>query len=579
MTVLASAISDRQDSSARHRAQPTPTHPGLPALVVLVVAAGAFAFASTSLADAPPNEYGLLAAASPALLASILLTALGFAMAIRANNFRVAGLAVFLMIVVQRLPTAIGTDGPLYPWVYKHLGVVDYIQHTNALAPGVDVYNDWPGLFGLTAWFSDLTGLSPTTFAQWFTPGWHLLFAVLIFAAARAWDLDRMQAMVAVFIAASVNWVAQDYFSPQGTAMLLAVGVIIVMGHSRQRPVAVVILILLFTSVVISHQLTPFWLLAAIGLLAVTKRLKPWWIFLPLSVILLAFVASNYSAISGFLDFSGNVVDNAKSNVPTVGSAGQQLMSMMVRVLSGAMWLSTAAVLAYRAYRRQPFFALGVLALSPMLIIAGANYGGEAIFRVFLYSLVGSSIILAPGLLGLLQGRPAAFGTALSVVLVATALSAQGYFGGWFAYLMPRAQVEAVDKVLMEADFPAYVSTPVPSWPQRGNWRYVDYARFKDSYDHSFIVQQQLMGAEFDARTDYPLLTQMVGERTDASTYLVLTDQMDQYAHYFGVLKPVGMQNLRKQALEDPFWKLVFDADGVMVFRHDIEVDSHLGVR
>jgi hypothetical protein len=577
MTVLEAVIHDRKDAPVP---PPTPrgARPWLP-LAVLAAAAVAFVFSVSTMADALPSEYGLLTSASPAFFASILLTALGFAIAVRQHSFRMAGLAVFVMIAVQRLPTAIATDGPMYPWVYKHLGVVDYIQHANALAHGVDVYNDWPGIFGLTAWFSDLTGLSPTTFAQWYTPGWHLLFAVLIFAAARAWDLDRMQAMVAVFVAVTVNWVAQDYFSPQATAMLLAVGVIIVMGHSRERPVGVSILILLFTAVVISHQLTPFWLLAAIGLLAVTKRLKPWWIFLPLGMILLAFVASNYAAISGFLDFSGNVVDNAKSNVPTVGSAGQQLMSIMVRVLSGAMWLSTAAVLAYRAYRRKPFFALGVLAFSPMLIIAGASYGGEAIFRVFLYSLVGCSIILAPGLLGLLQGRRVAFGTAISAVLVATALSAQGYFGGWFAYLMPRTQVEAVNRVLMEADFPAYVSTPVPSWPQRGNWRYVDYARFKDSYDHSFIVQQYLMGSDFDANSTYPLLTKMVGERTDASTYMVLTDQMDQYSYYFGVLQTDGMNNLREQALADPFWKLVYDADGVLVFRHDVEVDSQVGVR
>ncbi|MET0898800.1 MAG: hypothetical protein ABWY45_12890 [Mycobacterium sp.] len=577
MTVLEAVIDDRKDAPVP---SPTPRRgrPWLPS-AVLAVAAVTFVVAAPTLSDAQPAEYGLLEAASPALIASILLTAVGFALAVRAHSLRVAGFAVFLMIVVQRLPTAIGTDGPMYPWVYKHLGVVDYIQHSAALASGVDVYNDWPGVFGLTAWFSDLTGLSPTTFAQWFTPGWHLLFAMLIFAAARAWDLDRMQATVAAFLAVTVNWVAQDYFSPQATAMLLAVGVIIVMGHSRQRPVAVSVLILLFTAVVISHQLTPFWLLAAIGVLAVTKRLKPWWIFIPLGVILLAFVASNFAAISGFLDFSGNVVDNAKSNVPTVGSTGQQLMSIMVRVLTGAMWLSTAAVLAYRAYRRQPFFALGVLAFSPMLIIAGASYGGEAIFRVFLYSLVGCSIILAPGLLGLLQGRRVAFGTAISTLLVATALSAQGYFGGWFAYLMPRAQVEAVNNVLMEADFPAYVSTPVPSWPQRGNWRYVDYARFKDSYDHSFIVQQYLMGSDFDPNTTYPLLTKMVAERTDASTYMVLTDQMDQYSYYFGVLQTNGMNNLREQALADPFWKLIYDADGVLVFRHDVEVDSQLGVR
>jgi hypothetical protein len=566
-------VVDRLQDAPVAPARPAPRGPAVLPLVILLVAAVSFAVSATSLLHAPPTEYGLLASASPLLAASILLTAIGFTLAVRRRSVRVAVLGVFLMIVVQRLPTTIGTDSPMYAWVYKHLGVVDYIQHEHALAWGVDVYNGWPGVFGLTAWFCDLTGLSPTTFAHWFTPFWHLLFAVLIYAAARAWDLDRMQSVVAVFVAVTVNWVAQDYFSPQALAMLFAVGVITVMGCSRGKPVGVWLTVLLFTAIVITHQLTPFWLLSAIGVLAVTRRLKPWWIFLPLGAILLSFVAYNYGAIAGFLDFSGDVVENAKSNVPTVGSAGQQITSTAVRLLSGALWLSAAGVLAYRMFRRQTFFALGVLVVTPMFIIAGASYGGEAIFRVFLYSLVGCSIVLAPGLVGLLQRNWKGFVPGLAAVVIATALAAQGYFGGWFAYIMPKAQVDAINKVLLDTDFPAYVSSPVPGWPQRGNWRYVDYARYKFWYDHSFIVEENLIGSKFDSGDDYPRLIKMIAERTDASTYLVLNTQMSWYTYYFGVLPLDAIDNLREQARNDPFWKVVYDDADVSVFRHDIELD------
>jgi hypothetical protein len=570
MTVLDTVIEDRTEPPVL-APPPHPARPWLP-LAVLAVAAVAFVFSTFTMADAPPTEYGLLASASPAFVVSILLTALGFAMAVRRNSLRVAGIAVFVMIVVQRLPMTIATDSPMYAWVYKHLGVVDYIQHEHAIARGVDVYNSWPGAFGLTAWFCDLTGLSPTTFAHWFTPLWHLLFTVMVFAAARAWSLDRMQSMVATFVAVTVNWVAQDYFAPQAFAMLFAVGIIILMGYSRQRPAGLALIVVLFAATTITHQLTPFWLLAAIGLLAVTRNLKPWWIFIPLGVILLSYVAYNYQAISGFLDFSGDLVDNAKSNVPTIGSEGQQWTSLAVRVLSGGLWLSAAAVLVVRMVRRQPFFALGVLVGSPMLIIAGASYGGEAIFRVFLYSLVGCSIVLAPVLTGLLQGRWIAATAGVSAVLVASALAAQGYFGGWYAYLMPKAQVEAINKVMLEADFPAYMSSPVPGWPQRGNWRYVDYARFKDWYDHSFIIQENLIGTGFDAGEDYPRLTRMISERTDASSYLVINDQMAWYTYYFGVLPLDAISNLKEQARNDPFWKVIYDDDGVAIFKHDIEI-------
>ncbi|WP_197381318.1 hypothetical protein [Mycolicibacterium mengxianglii] len=570
MTAPASVIDHPRETSVATE-PPRRYRGGLP-LILLLLAAGAFAYSATTMRDAPHTEYGLLASSSPLFLASILLTAFAFTLAVRRASFGVAVLGVLTMIVVQRLPMAIATDSPMYAWVYKHLGVVDYLQHEHMLARGIDVYNGWPGIFGLTAWFCDLTGLSPTMFAQWFTPVWHLLFAALIYAAGRAWDLDRMQAVVATFVAATINWVAQDYFSPQATAMLLAVGVIVVLGHSRQRPVGGWLIVALFAAITITHQLTPFWLLAAIGLLAVTKRLKPWWIFIPLGVILLSYVAYNYGAISGFLDFSGDVVGNAKSNVPTTGSAGQQLTSMAVRVLSGAMWLSAAAILGVRAFRGQPFFALGVLVVSPMFIIVGASYGGEAIFRVFLYSLVGCSIVVAPGLVGLLQGRRIFAVPAVSAVVVAAALAAQGYFGGWFAYLMPRAQVQAVNNALLEADFPAYVSAPVPAWPQRADWRYVDYARFHDWYDHSFIVLDDVFQVRTENGVAYPRLTAMIGERPDASTYLVLTDQMAWYAYYFGVLPLDAVDKVREQALADPFWKLVYDDGDVTVLRHDIEL-------
>jgi hypothetical protein len=539
--------------------------------MVLVLCIGAFCYGVTTIRTAPVNEYGLLLSASPVYGTSILLAALGFVIAVRQRNLAAATAATIAMIAVQRLPTSLTTDTPIYSWTYKHIGVIDYIQHEQALARGVDIYNGWPGLFAVTAWFSDLTGVPPIAIAHWFTVCFHLGFALMVYAVARAWGLDRMPAVAAVFLVMSLNWVAQDYFSPQATAILFSAAIFILVGLSRTTPVAVPLMFVLFTADTITHQLTPYWVLMVMGVLVVSRKLKPWWIIIPLGVILIGFLFYNLDEASQYTLFSFDVAKNAKSNISTVGVVGQQVTSLGVRTLAVAMWLTTALILLVRWRRKQPFWALAVLALSPMAILGGQGYGGEAIFRVFLYSLIGCSLVLAPVVVAGLQRGWRSYVTMLAV-FVAVALSAQGYFGGWFANIMPKDQVDASGTVLENADFPAYLTVAAPVWPQRSTWRYVQYADFSEHFDDPMIFNAKLVGSHFDTDADYKKFREALSARKDASTYLVFTDQMRLYAWYFGILPLDAFANLKDRLNRDPEWELIYNANGVTVYLHHVQI-------
>lgn len=560
-----------------HRADesgPRITMPDISALkswLPILLAAAAFAIGFGSIRHAAVTEYGLLASASPWYGSSIGLTAFAFAIAIRRNHIRVAVTSVALMILVQRLPSTLSTDKPMYSWTYKHLGVVDYIQHEQTLARGVDIYNGWPGLFAMTAWFSDLTGIEPVSIAHWFTVGFHFLFAGLAYSAARAWNVDKRGAIVVSFLVVTLNWVGQDYYSPQATAMLLTAAILVLVGLSRQSPRGTALIILVFGALTITHQLTPYWLFFAMTLMAVTKRLKPWWIIVPLAVILFSYLAYNFDEVNNFTLFSTDVANNAKGNIPTVGSVGQQMTSLAVRVLSGSMWALTGLCIIRRWRRKEPFFIFGVLALSPLLILAGQGYGGEAIFRVFLYSLLGCSILLAPPLVKMLTKRLFTFFVAVFLLVAGSALSAQGYLGAWFANTMPKEQVEASETVLEQADFPAYLTVVAPVWPQRSSWRYVEYARFSDHFDDPMIFAAKLIGSHFDTDADYAKFTEAINSRQNAPTYLIFTEQMRLYAWYFGILPLDAMPNLKQRMLRDPSWQTVYDAQGLSVFRRTVE--------
>jgi hypothetical protein len=533
----------------------------------------AFAYGLPTIRDAGASEWGLLVSVSPAYGASILLAACAFVIALRQRSTAAAVTATILMVLVQRLPRSVSTDVPMYSWTYKHLGVVDWIQHSGSLAHGVDIYNSWPGCFALTAWFSDLTGVAPISIAHWFAVAFNLVFAVLIFAAARAWGLEPLTAVAAAFIVSSLNWVEQDYFSPQAIAVCLAAAILIPVGLSRERPVGMWLIFVLFAAMVITHQLTPYWIVLVVGLLAFTRHMKPWWIVLPLAAMLFGFLWYNWDEVSRYTLFSFNIFENIRTNVPTRGVPGQLTASIAMRVLSGSMWLATAVVLIYRWRKHRPFFALGVLALSPMLILAGQGYTGEAVFRVFLYSLIGCSFVLAPVLVAATQGSIARYLAGAAVALVAVAVAAHCYFANWYSNLMSANQVKVAQTLQSQAELPAYLTPLSVNWPERGTWHYVDYRNFSSGFDTAVMFAPELWGSHFASDEEYAKFMDAVGSRTDASTYLILTDQMSFCAWYFGILPRDAAANLKDHLSKDPRWERFYDDGEIAVYQYHVRIE------
>jgi len=540
---------------------------------VFAISLGLFVYGTSSIPDVAVTQWGLLGVASPAYGASIVVAAVGFVLAVRHANLPTAFAGVLLTALVLRLPRLISTDVPTYAWTYKHIGVVDYIQHSDKLARGVDLYNGWPGLFSFTAWFSDLTGISTLTLAHWFTPVFHLLLVGLVFCAARAWGLTPMQAVVAAYFVEALNWVEQDYFSPQATALLFVVVIVGLVGlavRSQNRVLAWPLLIA-FAGITITHQLTPVWIMMMVGLLVVTGKIKPWWILIPMTAMLVGIVAANWDIVSHFPLFSGDVTQNVQTNVPTKGVLGQRITGGGMKVLTAAMWLGTMAILLRRYRRKQAYWALGVVALSPLLLFLVQSYGGEVVFRVYLYSLTGCAVVWAPVLHNMMVANLRRFWSAMAVFVVATAAAAQGNLGGWYATIVPKPQLEALQGVLSQAEVPAYLSPAAPVAPGRSSWRYVQSARFNPMFDVPVLSIPNLVGNHFDTPAQYNKLLYPVLRRTDASTYLVFTDQMQIYSWYYGILPWDALPNLKERIKGDPEnWSTFYEGNGIAVYVHTV---------
>jgi hypothetical protein len=72
-----------------------------------------------------------------------------------------------LALILYGTPALVYNEGR-YSWLYKTVGVVQYVKVNGHLNGSIDIYQHWPGFFALAAWFDRLAGVSsPLAYAKW----------------------------------------------------------------------------------------------------------------------------------------------------------------------------------------------------------------------------------------------------------------------------------------------------------------------------------------------------------------------------------------------------------------------------
>lgn len=564
--------------------------------LLLATALLVFLVTVPSLASAPTTTYGLLFAGVPGLAASVVLAALAFAVAVRNGSVGDAAAAVAGYLLCFRLPVALGTDLPIGAWTFKHFGVIDYITSRGALPSGADVYGAWPGGFTAVAWFSEATGVDPLDIGRWFPVGVHVAIAVGVFAICRASGLPALVALCGVFIAETVNWVGQDYISPQAIAYFLALGILVLLLRSRTHPAVGWLTVPLFAAVTVTHQLTPYWLVGIALVLGLSRQIRPRAVGLVYLAIAVGYLALNYGALSAYSLFSGfDPVRNSHVNANGSGSDGLAFTGVAIKLTVAALWGGAALVVAlalWRARRRgqslwrsrgawripalpAPVWVSAVLAFSPFALLGMQNYGGEAILRVFLFSIPGCAVLLAPVVHRALSVAPR-LGEALAprllsfagatVLLVAVSLSSlQAYYGGWFTLVVAKDALAAAEGLLRTQTVPTRLLSPAPVSPNRAVGEYVAFARDNRTFDESLSVRPDWPGQDFrSTATTSALTSDLQAAKTPA--FLLVTTQMQRYSDYYGLYPAGALDRLTAQLEANPNWLTVIDTPSVHLF-------------
>jgi len=420
-----------------------------PVLALLAVALLPVAAATTDL-DAL-DGWGLATVLGPAAWAA-LACAVGACLAeLWSPRPRVPMLATATAVLVlcsTGLPSVVEPVAR-FTTSYVIVGFVDAFAGDGVPPSGIDARFFWPAFFGQWAWFRDAAGAADLDVVlRWFPPVVVLVWAIGVYALARSMLGGTRAPWVAAWLFVGLNWIEQDYFSPQATGIVLLLTVLTfalgplatrrtdaagVPGWPPPHPgaprlpllrrwiVAAMtppnrptlpprqLLLIYFCAALClialapEHQLTPFAIIGQLTLLAVVGR------FRGRGLVLVAMFALTVYFIIGARDFwtsqiglllgsgdGGNAVQEGIA-ARLAGDLGQITVKLLRIAVPGLTWLLAIAG-AWVYWRRRRDLVPIFLAAVPMAFAAVQSYGGELFLRIVLYGLPVLAILGADAL-------------------------------------------------------------------------------------------------------------------------------------------------------------------------------------
>ncbi|MFF5208968.1 glycosyltransferase [Streptosporangium sp. NPDC000396] len=371
------------------------------------------------------------------------------------------GYTLVLIAVLHATP-ALLYPSLRYSWAWKHVSVIDYLIRHGATDPEISplsAYHQWPGFFSFFSLLTEAAGLeNALSVAVWGPAVFNVAMLLPLLLLFRTVTRNRQLVWGAVWVYFSCSWVGQDYFSPQATTLVLYLIVLsVVVRRFRRGPIKAgddpqglaaepppvsgtstrllwtLILIIPIVAIASSHQLTPLVLTVGLVALFILRRHRNLGILLVTGITVVTWDAVSAwqlleSRFSDIVDSLGDAGGNLDDGFIALGAAspGQVIVAYADRALSAGLWLlAIAGAVVRRGWLRRAGLPLLAIGLSPLLFLAAGSYGGEIIFRVYLFTLPLTAFLAAALFLPVRRGWVRALVLPLVFLLMVT-----GFFFG-----------------------------------------------------------------------------------------------------------------------------------------------------
>jgi hypothetical protein len=535
------------------------------------------------------TDTGLVALFTMPMIAALVVLALGFFRPLRrsaAEWLLAVHLVAFIGFVHATPPALFGTLR--YAWAWKHIGIIDYILRTGSVDTTISnqsVYHSWPGFFAGTALLTDMVGRSHLlTLATWTQLAFNVFNLLAARFLMRSLTGDRRVVWLGLWLFFLMSWLGLDYFSPQGLAFPLY---LVLMGlvlracrhdrggvHSLDPPLAAAmrvraalpIMVLVMAVIASSHQITPLMMMLGLVTLFGFRRTRCWYVpvlAVALTVGWALVVARGYTIdnLSGLT--IGQPVQNGVDTLEKSADVrdGQVLVSYAGRFIT-AVGLAVAAIGIYRVWRRRRLDSAALLLLlSPMLLLAVTEYGGEVLFRVILFTTpfmaYFAALAVYPDTTDRARTRRVVLGAFLTVALLPGFLLA--YFGKDAQNYFTPAEVRTAGWLYQIAEPNSVIVVGSRNYPQR----FRNYEKF---YLLSIANEPQASRDRVLADPAERLSRWLRAGASDKPGYILITRGQKVANDLIGPM-PVGSIDRIEQALRaSPRYRIVVDMGDAVVF-------------
>jgi hypothetical protein len=533
--------------------------------------------------------------------------------------------AVLVAVVHATIPILYNT--PRYAYVYKHIAVTRYVEAHGTVDRSIEIYQNWTGFPGVAAYLARITGIDPFEMANWALVFFAVIGVLAVRFAVRAFTTDVRVVALSSVVFILGGWVGQQYFAPQSLAFVMsvaAVGVVLRCLPSRRSaraetrvrarddgsgssgrltrvrafvaslderypvrpapltPRVAVVLTLAFTAVVVvTHPLSALLLIMWLAVLTVFGRLRLWWVPAIALVMVLVSIAAAHDWLAAHVNLLGDIGNTAKNTKgtggPQPGSPGHELVVLAARLLSLAIFAMSGVGVVARFARGRRDLTAPLLAMVPLSMVLAQSYGGEMIYRVFLFALPWCSFLVASALVD--RVRPSGDDTSNRPLGPVRSIAVGFLLAGMTALFLPAAfglerfnhippeEVAASTWFEENAAPDSVLTTIAPNFPSEIT---ADYAMFRTpwgTWGTAVIGEDpRFMNRELTA-ADVPAVINYLQWFGSGDVYVALGPSQSAYEDSFRDVPPGTVEHLGELLTAAPGVEVVYRSGDVTILK------------